>query len=99
MPARSIAPANYSAASAMSCINIVSTAICNGQSTGQSHLVAKYREDTFIFYVSNNMFDETKLMIGWPQAQRCSCSTWHSQLTCSQGPNHIEDAVVVRAPI
>ena len=44
------------------------------------------------------MFDETKLFIGWPQAQRRSCLAWRSQATWSPEPGDIQDAEIIRPP-
>ena len=63
-----------------------------------AHVVAKSTEEPLRFYITNNMFDETKLSVGWPRSQRRSILAWHSQATWSRASGHVEDADIIRPP-
>ena len=48
--------------------------------------------------ITNNMHDETKLPIGWPNTRRESVLAWHSQLTTCSHDGRTEDHDVIRPP-
>ena len=97
-PCRSLCPTGSAPGGPAACSKIISNIISEGQGRGLSDLVAQSHQSKFRFYITNNMFDETKLLIGWPQAQRRSCLAWHSQATWSPEPGDIQDAEIIRPP-
>ena len=86
----------------MDCLKIYANRIDEGQNKGLESMRAQSRESPLKWFITNNMFDETKLPIGWPSTKRVSCLAWHSQVSWSRklasGLVEIKDEDVIRSP-
>ena len=95
-------PKGSSHASAMYCQRIYANCIDEGQNKGLESMRAQSRESPLKWFITNNMFDETKLLIGSPSTRRVSCLAWHSQVSWSRklasGLVEVKDEDVIRSP-
>ena len=51
-----------------------------GQEAGLAKICRDSRDHELEYYITNNMHDETRILLGKPE-RRGSCLAWHSQVT------------------
>ena len=79
---------------------ILAQSVLAGQERGLAAIVEGARKRRLDFYITNNMFDETKLPFGKPVSKKRPCLAWHSQVTwaADAASGHVEDLDVSRPP-
>ena len=94
---RTSGPEGSGNASNLQCRSIEAECIISGQDAGIQKINAESRKRKLDFFITANMYDETKLPFGKPSRKR-RCLAWHGQVTyCKQGGD-VQDADVIRPP-
>ena len=71
--------------------------IVKAQDKGVKRKREEAEQQPYGFWITNNMFDESKLWFGKPARSR-RCLAWHSQCTWSVDGAQVNDADIVRPP-
>ena len=94
---RESGPDGSGPAGAMCARAINALAITNGSKQCVQGIIDRSADARHRFYITNTMFDETKLPMGKPRKMR-RCLAWHSQTTWAELEGPVQDLDIPRPP-